>query len=46
MRALFIALAAAAATQAPGTPAPGGSPADVVRIDVIATDARGRASRI
>ena len=45
MLALSIALLAAAATQAPSRPAPGNpsSSSDVVRIDVIATDARGRA---
>jgi VWFA-related protein len=43
--ALSIALVAAAATQSPSSPAPGNpsSSSDVVRIDVIATDARGRA---
>src|SRR5882757_3363359 len=45
MLALSIALVAAVATQAPSRPAPGNpnSASDVVRIDVIATDARGRA---
>ena len=42
MRALFIALLAAAAAQAPGAPAPQQASTDVVRIDVIATDGRGR----
>jgi VWFA-related protein len=42
MRALFIALVAAAAVQAPSAPVPGAPSTDLVRIDVLATDARGR----
>src|ERR1700674_5788719 len=43
MRAWFLALIAAAATQSAGGPPQTLPPADLVRIDVIATDARGRA---
>ena len=42
MRAWFLALVVAAATQT-GRPPQSAPPADLVRIDVIATDARGRA---
>src|SRR5712664_2830991 len=42
MRVLSVALVLATLAQAPTRPAPGDAAAGVVRIDVIATDARGR----